>query len=222
MSSVQRHFNDIAEEYDYWKNKNWYYYKNLENILKEIIPLNSKILDYGCGTGNLLHLLKPGKGIGIDISDEMIKIAKTKYFSQNNLEFFTLENPPKDTFDYIIMVDLIEHLENINDTFLSIKYFCNKNTKIVILMANPLWEPVLLILEKLKLKMPEGPHFRISLDDLKKTIEQYHFMVKEHKYRQILPKHIYKISDKINSLFYKIPLIKNLGLTEIIILENQY
>ena len=44
-----------------------------------IIQKNSSILELGCGTGNLIGNLSPSYGIGVDISDEMVKIAENKY-----------------------------------------------------------------------------------------------------------------------------------------------
>ena len=46
---------------------------------KTVVPENSTILELGCSTGNLIGNLAPSYGIGIDISDEMIKIAKENY-----------------------------------------------------------------------------------------------------------------------------------------------
>ena len=89
MSQVSDHFNDIAEEYDYFKKRNKFYYDNLKSLLKKIIPTNKIVLEIGCGTGDLLAYLKPKKGYGYDISGEMIKIAKSKYGSKKNLRFST-------------------------------------------------------------------------------------------------------------------------------------
>ena len=38
-------------------------------------------------------------------------------------------------------------------------------------MANPSWEPFLVLAEKLRLKMPEGEHKRIKFEDLRFMIQ---------------------------------------------------
>ena len=44
--------------------------------LNEFILPNSKVLELGCGTGNLLKSINPRYGVGVDISKEIIKEAK--------------------------------------------------------------------------------------------------------------------------------------------------
>jgi len=219
MSEVQKHFNNIAKDYDYWKKKNWYYYKNLKDILKEFIPPKSRVLDIGCGTGDLLATLEPRYGVGTDISEEMIKIAKQKYQRAGNLFFYKVGEEPQEKFDFIIVVDVIEHVEDLANFINQLPKFCYKQTKVIVLMANPLWEPILLLLEKLKLKMPEGPHKRISFKVIKNILEKNGFKIMEHNYRQIFPKYLPGISNFINKYFYEIPLVKKLGLTEYFILN---
>ncbi len=47
-----------------------------------VIPANGAVLDMGCGPGELLEMLNkkcPIQGTGVDISDEMIRVAKARY-----------------------------------------------------------------------------------------------------------------------------------------------
>lgn len=221
MSEVSKHFNNIARDYDYWKKRNWYYYENLKRILKEFIPPQSRVLDVGCGTGDLLAALQPIYGVGIDISEEMIKVARQKHQSRGNLFFYQSGDEQQEKFDFIIVVDVVEHVENLEDFIKNLSKFCHEQSKIIILMANPLWEPLLLLLEKLELKMPEGPHKRTPFEKIKRIFEKNNFKIVEHGYRQLVPKRIYFFSDFVNRCFYKIPLIKNLGLTEYFVLRYE-
>lgn len=78
---------------------------------------NSKVLDAGCGTGNLLYLLSRKKRhynlYGIDISEKMIKIARAKLKSVSDLEL-RLECVEevefgKGYFDYIFSTEAFHH-----------------------------------------------------------------------------------------------------------------
>lgn len=220
MDNVKGHFDRIAHNYDYWKEKNWYYYQNIKNIIKEVIPNGKKVLEIGCGTGDILASVEPIYGVGVDISDEMIKIAKYKYGKSNNLSFYTSGDIPSEVYDFILMVDLIEHLENREMLFQNLHQYCNRNTKIILLMANPKWEVILLLLEKLRLKMPEGPHHRISYSQIKRDLEKLSFVIAKHGFRQLMPLKLFNISDFINKYFYKIPVFNKLGLSEFIIFKS--
>jgi len=220
MDRVKDHFDEIASNYDYWKKRNWYYYQNLKKIIREFVPVEKTVLEIGCGTGDILASVEPKYGIGADLSPKMIEIAKSKYNGFTNLDFYVSDEIPKRKFDFILMIDVIEHIENRTALFKDLQQYCGLDTRIIILMANPMWESLLLLLEKLNLKMPEGPHYRISYSDLKKELEELSFVVSEHAYRQLIPSYVKGLSDFINRYFYKIPVINKMGLSEFIILTS--
>lgn len=176
-NQVVRHFNDIAYSYDTYKRRNRLYYDNLKKAAKSFIKgQRFRLLDIGCGTGDILYFLNPAYGLGIDSSSEMIKIAKKKYKKIRNLEFATRdieESVPNKKFDYIILLDVVEHLTDISRAFKNISNMMTSKTSLIVSMANPFWETPLMILEKFKLKMPEGPHNRITEQELISIMNKY-------------------------------------------------
>ncbi|HBI16903.1 MAG: Methyltransferase type 12 [Candidatus Moranbacteria bacterium GW2011_GWF2_34_56] len=218
---VEKHFDNIAQKYDYFKERNWYYYKNLKSLYKQLIPKQSSVLEIGCGTGDLISETDASQAVGIDISPEMIKIAQQKH-SQIHFEDVTVEDFKTNLeFDYIFLADVIEHLEDIPSTIQSIEKICSKNTKIIFTYANPLWEPILMLLEKLSLKMPEGPHYRIPYYKFKKILANNNLVTIERNWRLLLPADIPFISNPVNSIFYHIPLFQRLGMLEYIIIKKK-
>jgi len=218
MNQVAKHFDQISRDYDYYKSRNWYYYDSLKRLYRDLIPAQSTVLDYGCGTGDILVNLEPQYGLGIDISQEMIRIAKAKYQKKENIEFLVggmeelFQRLLSQNFDYIFMADVIEHLENVSSVIESINRIAKLNTQLIISMANPLWEPILTIVEKLKLKMPEGPHHRISLKELEPILLKNNFKITAQSYRLILPIFLPFFSNFINKYFYRIPFLRKCGL----------
>ena len=153
---VEQHFDNIAAKYDYFKKKIWYYYKNLKQLYKQLIPKQKTVLEIGCGTGDLILEIDASQALGIDISREMIKIAQQKY-PHIKFEAIAIENfKTEHVIDFIFLADVIEHLEDVSGTVKSIAAISNKETIIIISYANPRWEPVLIFLEEVGLKMPEG------------------------------------------------------------------
>ena len=76
---IKEFYNDISEDFA----KEWYENNSLYPVLKEFIsllPPSPKVLDLGCGAGyESMRLRELGADVvGIDISDESIKIAKAK------------------------------------------------------------------------------------------------------------------------------------------------
>lgn len=73
---------------------------------------NDSILDFGCATGALLKELKD-RGYenikGTDISNWAIEYGKDSFMLKKELEFYN-RNLLCEPFDYMIMLDVLEHL----------------------------------------------------------------------------------------------------------------
>lgn len=200
---VKTHFDHIAHKYDAYKIKNKYYYTFLKSFLCSIIPADKKVLEIGCGTGDLLVHLKPKYGVGIDISSEMIKIAKVKHpLKKLHFQATPIENfKTREKFDYIYMSDVIEHLTDTKSSFKSIGKLVNKDTIFINTMVNPIWEAILMHAEKLGLKMPEGPHNRITYPEIMKLYEDNSMKVVKHSFNLLMPIYIPFVSNLINTYF---------------------
>lgn len=209
----REYFDQIARDYDYWKQKNWYYNANLRNLVKSLIPKGSTVLEIGCGTGDVLVHSEPSRGLGIDISNNIIAIAKAKHGTKKNLHFemldlFTVREILN--YQFIIMADVLEHLDDQTLFLAQLAKLVKPGTRVIISVANPFWEPVLMLAEKLKLKMPEGPHERLTIKDTEAIFVKSGFQIIEKDYRLLLPKKIFG-ADWINRRFYKNRFLARLG-----------
>ena len=94
-----------------WKNRKSY------KVISQICSLvgNGSILDIGCADGQLLHMLPSSfKKIGIDISENACRIAEKRGLS---IFCTTLKNADiTEKFDIILALDLIEHVQNPQET----------------------------------------------------------------------------------------------------------
>jgi ubiquinone/menaquinone biosynthesis C-methylase UbiE len=55
------------------------YRRRLAEIYKFLIPPGSRVLELGCGEGDLLAQVAPADGVGVDFSRSMIERARAKY-----------------------------------------------------------------------------------------------------------------------------------------------
>lgn len=218
--TVKKHFDLIAKDYDKWKKKNTYYYNNIKSLIKKVVRSGGKVLDIGCATGEILALTEPALGVGIDISPEMIETAKKKFpqytFILSSIEDFQYQ----EKFDYVIMVDLIDHIYDIIDVFESVYKFCYPTTKIILTTVNPWWEPVLSLMEKIGAKMPEGPHNFIEKRNLTKIIEFLDFSLIYSGYLLLFPKYIPVLSFIANTLGVKIWGINKFSFVQYMIMQQ--
>jgi SAM-dependent methyltransferase len=92
-------------------------------VLCEIgVAKDSKVLDFGCGTGQLLSFLQrsigyDGEYVGYDISAEAIELARSAHpdgrFEVRNI----LEQPAEETFDYVLVSGVFNNLISDNRSF---------------------------------------------------------------------------------------------------------
>src|SRR5690242_1964255 len=80
-----------------------------ERYLRFVVPEAATVLEVGCATGRLLAALKPSKGVGVDLSPDMVAIARADY---PHLDFVVgdIENPETvrslgGPFDFILLSD---------------------------------------------------------------------------------------------------------------------
>lgn len=215
--AIKTYFNQISANRLKWKNKNRYYYQELEKYVKFLIPEKSTVLEIGCGTGELLNAVKPSRGVGIDFSQEMIGIAKNKFphleFRIDDVEELKIN----ERFDYVILSDIIGSLLDVQKAFEQLKKTCLPKTRIIITYYNYLWEPMLKLAEKLKLKMPQPLQNWLSLHDIENLLYLTDFEVIKKGYRLLLPKRIPLLSGFLNKFIANIPFFRKLCLTEIVV-----
>jgi ubiquinone/menaquinone biosynthesis C-methylase UbiE len=200
--NVTEHFDRLAGEYDAWKEKASYYYDLLADIYRGIIPEGSSVLEIGCGTGTLLAKVRPALGVGVDISPKMIAIAEARY-------------PGPETFDYVMIPDVIEHLADIPGTFFAVRGVCHPGTRVVLTCVNPLWAPVLHLAERLKMKMPEGDHRWLPKREIVRIARDRGFTLEDFRGRILLPKKIPLLSSRLNRLAEKVEGLAPVCLTHV-------
>ncbi len=99
-------------------------------------------MDLGCGAGTLVYSIakKARKVIAIDISKSKIKRARDRY-SKENIEFIQtdiLQYEFDEKFDYIILSNILEHIED-RYSFLSMLKPLAKTFLIRVPMINRSW-----------------------------------------------------------------------------------
>ena len=209
------YYNSIAEIYDAQKKKNLYYFQNLVNLYKSFIVSNSTIIEIGSGTGDLITYLDAKEGVGFDVSEKMVKVAQEKYAGKKNIKYERhniFDSGELFNADYIILADVLEHIENL-EAFLNQLYSrTQKQSKVIISVVNPIWEWAMSLAEKLNMKIPEGPSERISVLETEILFKKAGFNIQERGYRFLIPKRI-PFSNLINKLFYKNKFFAKYGFT---------
>lgn len=94
----------------------------------------------------------------------------------------------------------------------------NKKSEVILTSINSSWKPIIHIAKKMGLTSLKESYGWVSLNQLENIAHLTSFKVLEKGYRTILPKHIPLLSDLINSISLKIPLIRKMGIIQYIAL----
>ncbi|MBN1295973.1 methyltransferase domain-containing protein [bacterium] len=224
---VKDHFESIAPDYDSYKQRSRYYHAQLKALLIELVPDHREIviLEIGCGTGALLAHLDPKAGLGVDIAENMVDLARKRWMDRSNLRFHvgdaeTMADQEivdySNQWDAIIMSDVIEHLYDPGAAIASIAAVARPGTRVIITWANALWEPILHVLEALHMKMPEGEHKWEDRRTVSALLTHNGFGIEQEGTRCLIPAD-FPGADVVNRLFISIPGIRRLGLIQYIV-----
>ena len=194
------------------------YKKETHRFYRFVIPPGSKVLELGCGKGELLAALEPSVGIGIDNNHSAIKFAEEKYKDNNFLTFisadvetFQLEN--NTPFDYIILSDLVPLLNDVQKTLLNLTAVCSDSTRIILNFHNNLWHPILRLATFLRLRRGSDIENWLSTTDVKNILYLSGFQVISEGSRVLLPINLPLITPFFNRFLAKLPLLKHFCLT---------
>ena len=194
LEKTRQDYNLIAEDFSRTRGKMWEELKFLE----EYIIDGEKVLDLGCGNGRLYELFKEKfvDYYGVDNSDKMIEIAKSRYPKIKFQVADALNLPfPENFFDKVISIAVLHHIpsEEFRLQFLNeIKRVLKPEGKIILLVWNlSIWKSFFFFLKNWKLDfgdsfIPWGNEVlryvhRFSKNELKKLAEKVGFKVRETK-----------------------------------------
>jgi 2-polyprenyl-3-methyl-5-hydroxy-6-metoxy-1,4-benzoquinol methylase len=147
----------------------------------------------------------------------MVKIAAAKFpslsFRVADAEAFA----PGETFDYVIVPDVVEHLSDAAAMFRSARKGCHAGTRVIVTCVNPLWAPVLHLAERLGMKMPEGEHRWLPAGELGRLASEAGFELAEFSGRILCPKEVPLLAGLLNRAAERFAFLRPACLTQILV-----
>ena len=124
--------------------KRWFgehYQHRLRSVYRQVVPPGARVLELGCGSGDLLAGVSPAYGVGVDFSPGMIARARERYphltWIQTDAHELSLETQ---TFDYILLSDLVNDLWDVQQVFEGLRPYCHAETRLVLNTYSRLWQ----------------------------------------------------------------------------------
>ena len=136
----RRYWDEFALAMERWQPYRRHYQRRLAEVFRLLIPPGMRVLEAGCGQGDLLASLAPSRGVGVDLSPAMIERARARH---PHLEFVcgdAHDFDPGETFDYVICSDLLNDIWDVQRVLENLGRACHPGTRLVLNSYNRLWE----------------------------------------------------------------------------------
>jgi ubiquinone/menaquinone biosynthesis C-methylase UbiE len=185
-------------------------------FMRFLIPPGKRVLELGCGGGDLLAALEPSYGVGVDFVAKTIARAKEQHpgltfvlgDAEDPATLGSIEGP----FDYIVIADTIGLFEDIDGTLRRVHHLCAPSTRIVISYYSHLWEPILKAAEFIGVRSPQPVVNFIATVDFLNLMDLADFEVISQEQRQLIPFRWFGLGTFVNRYIAPLPGVRRLCL----------
>ncbi len=215
----------LAPERERWMRRNAYFYAEDRRYMRFLVPAGSRVLELGCGTGELLAALAPARGVGIDLSPATVAVARREHpqfeFHIGDVEDARTLAGIEGPFDTIILSDTIGALEDCEETLAGLHRLCDRETRIIIAYHSMLWGPLLSAAGALGLRMPQGPTNWLSTEDIEALLCLADFDIVKREWRLLLPERLFGLGSLVNRFLGTLPLLRRACLRNYVVARSR-
>jgi SAM-dependent methyltransferase len=151
---------------DHWRGWGGPYQRRLAEVYRFAVPPGLKVLELGCGTGDLLAALKPALGIGVDLSLGMLRRAKARHPELHCVQGDAQTLRLHQRFDVIILSDLVNDLWDAQTVLENLASMVHARSRVILNSYSRLWELPLALAQRLGLAKPSLQQNWFTTDDL--------------------------------------------------------
>jgi len=214
----QSYWDEFAQsEGNSWTISGGYYHQRLNDIYRFLIPPGMRVLELGCGRGNLLDAVQPAYGVGVDFSSAMIAQASAQHPRLSFIQADAHQLDLGETFDFIIGSDLVNDLRDVQQVFDAARRHCHGATKILINTYSRLWEIPRRLAGKLNFVRPQLEQNWLTADDVSNLLYLADFETIRYWQEILWPIRTPGIDSLANKYLVKFAPLKWFGLTNFLI-----
>ena len=193
------------------------YHQRLAQVYQTLVPRGQRVLEIGCGAGDLLASLQPSLGVGLDFSGEMTRLAARKYpslrFIQADAHSFDLQ----DTFDVVVLSDLVNDVWDVELVFSRLAQITHPGSRLILNFYSRLWEIPLDIARATGLARPLLEQNWLTVDDIANLLGLADFEVTRHWEEVLLPLRLPPLDAFANRYLARIWPLTHAALTHFIV-----
>lgn len=215
-SSLADHFDWVASNNARARRAQRGFHEQLLAHFRHRVEAGSRVLEVGCGAGDLLAGLRPSRGLGIDFSRGMIDQARARHGAAGELQFEVAcaeSIPGNETFDHIVLDYLTGYLPDIQGALEGLRSHAHERTRLHVTSLNTLWRPILRLAVGSGGVMPQPESAWLSDADLANLMELAGWEIVSFERIQLCPFDVPLLAPLLNRLAVRLPGVSHLGIT---------
>lgn len=179
---------------------------------------SDRVLDIGCGSGELLAIAGTKDSLGIDIDERAISIASRTAGGKRFLAMpaESLDSLPEECFDALVLSGVLEQVYDIHTVLQRIRRFCAPSSRIVIASYSKISQPALRLVEILGIRDRCPVENWVPPAEIRNLLEQNGYEAIEEKQFILLPIKVPFISTVVNRWLAPLPILRQFCLVNII------
>ena len=180
------HWDEVARSVDRFRGFGGAYHRRLAQVYRNVVPPGRRVIEIGCGEGDLVAALQPSFGVGVDFSGEMIRRATARH---PGLHFIQADahdlSDLGGEFDAIILSDLVNDVWDVQGVLQQLKPLVARHTRVFINSYSHLWELPLSAAGRLGMTKPNLPQNWLTIEDVVNLLHLTGFEV-VRQWREVL------------------------------------
>jgi len=197
-----------------------YYHRRVRDLYRFRIPAGQRVLELGCGQGDLLASLQPSYGVGVDFAEEMLVRARALHPELHFVSADAHEWDSAETFDVVILSDLINDAWDVQAILDRVSRACTPRTRLIVNSYSRLWEPFLAVASALGFAQPTLRQNWLSASDVAGLLDLADFELIQSSREILWPVGTPLIASFFNKVLVHLPFIRSLALTTFFVRGN--
>ena len=211
----QQHWDAIAERGP--RGLGSYYHRRLAHMYQSMVPPGLRVLELGCGSGDLLAAMQPSFGVGIDFSAAAIRGARARHPTLHFVQADAHQPGILGTFDIIIASDLLNDLWDVQQVFEWSRALSAPHTRVICNFYSRVWELPLRAAERVGAATPRLQQNWFTLPDVA-NLFRFTGFEPFREFRDVLaPVDVPLVTAAVNRVLARLWPFEKLGLTNFIV-----
>ncbi len=201
-----------------FRQRNRVYYDDLTRLHQVLVGEGLRVLEIGCGLGDLLAGVKPAHGVGVDRNPELVAAAGQRHPQLKmvcaDAETITPASLGEaEPFDVILLPNTLNTLQDVQGVLERLEALCHPRSRLVVSFHNWLWQPLLKAAERIGQRQPQPPESWLTPRDVSNLLDLAGWEVLKAGHRCLLPRRVPLLTPLANRWLSQLPLLEQFGLT---------